>query len=251
MNIKRILSGICVCLLVVSMCIGIAACGPNAKSVSSQQVTEEDWKDAFETLLSENAHFTVEYLSEQSIKYKHETMIHKTKWTAKTTESYTYIKNGPLESKIGYANVSYKGDKDSAENHCNTKAGKTKIEQYVEIVDGTVYKYEKNLNKEWEKTEVYDSFPDGFYYIALVANSYGSYEYSKEHKGYVVKGYEEGDALIVYKFKDSKLVAVYSYYEKFDEESRAQEYNCSTLKSELHITIKYSAKTIKLPTVAK
>ena len=252
MKIKRILCAVAVVVLAVSMCVGVAACGPNAKSVRGEEVSESEWKAAFEALTSKDAEFTVESLAKASVKYEHETMIHKTKWTANTMASCTYTKKGPIESKIGYSKVSYKGDKDSAENELGQKAGKKDIELYSKIEDNVIYNYEKNLNDEWEREEAYSSVVSGeLSYIIYMANRYDYFEYSKEHKGYVVKGYEEGDALTVYKFKGGKLVAIYLYSEDFEEESEAQEYSKSTTITECHITIKYTAKEIKLPTVGK
>ena len=252
MKIKKILCGIAICVLLVSTCLSVVACAPNAKNVAGEQVTEEEWRAAFERLTANDAEFTVEYYAKSSTVYNHKTMIHTTKWTANAIGNYTYVKNGSLESKIGYGNVSYSGDKKAAENTVGIKAGKTSVEEYSGTANGNTYVFKKNLNDEWERSEAYSGVLSGeFSYITYMASQYSYYEYSKEHKGYVVKGYEEGDALSVYKFKNAKLVAVYYFAEDYTEESDAQEYACIATKVEYHTTIIYSAKEIKLPTISQ
>ena len=184
MKIKRILSAIAVCVLVVSMCVGIAACAPNAKGVKGEQITETEWVAAFEKLASDDSKFVVECYAKASVAYKQVTTVHKTKWTATTTESYTYTKNGSNESKIGYNKISYSGNKASAENEVGKVPGKTQVELYSQITDDGIYNYEKNLNEKWEKDEASQSvIAEDFYFISYLKNSFDSFEYSKEHNG--------------------------------------------------------------------
>ena len=247
MKIKKILGVVALAVLVASMCVGIVAC-TNAKKVKgAEYISESSWKETFEWFAFEEVEFTLKYYSKSTAQYEHDTMIHKTKWTATSTEEYTYARKNLLESKIGYSKIAYKGDKDSAASTCGKKAGKTPVEKYVEILHNGQYANYERVNGEFKYSDGYTINQD-LAFITSVKNSYESFEYSKEYKGYIAKGYKEGNALTVYKFNDDgRLIAIYMYSENYQEVSNVQEYTCTTVKTETHIVIEYSAKDIKIP----
>ena len=250
---KKLFLGIATVAMAGIMCIGFAACGgeSGAKSIKGEEVTENQWVAALNILLDDKEKFTVNYSYTQSIDYTHKTMVHKTEWSAKTTEIATLTKNGALESSIGTQEISLSGDKIAAEQIIG-KAKKTDIEDYSEKISDKIYKYEKGKDDKWKRevtnvSVVYDEF--GFM-ISDIKNEYNAFVYSVEHKGYISKYYEEDDDLIiVYKFNGGKLAAIYTYAETVDLTDSAQEYELTLSKSEINITIDYTAKDIILPVI--
>ena len=251
---KKILIGIATGVIAAAMCAGFAACGgANAKSVKGEKVTEEQWQKALVALWDEKAEFTVETYSKETEKATIESMVHNTKYSVTTTESFTYTKKGALESKLGSSKTSYGGDKEYAESK-NGKALEKEVELYYQSTADTNYLYEKGLDGEWSKKSTYSSLissVEGFSQLTSLGGSYSSFVYSPDHNGYVPKSYQKGeDDVTVIKFRDGKLVAVYIYEKEIDIQDAGVLYGKSVKTSETHITFTYSAKDITLPTVA-
>lgn len=247
---KKVFLGIIAAIMAAVMCVSFTGCA-KAKNVKGEKVTEEQWVAAIESLLAEHAVFTVDYSSKASGTYTHKTMVHKTKWSVKETEKLTLVKNGALESVKGSQKLTLKGDKAAAEQETG-KAKKKEIEKYSEIVDSRIYNFEKGRDDEWTKEEsFYSVIQDSFSsVVSSVKSRYSSFVYSNEHNGYISKNYDEDDSEVtVYKFKDAKLIAVYIYEEETLIEDNAQDYAEGSYKTEVNITIKYTAKKITLPKV--
>lgn len=249
---KKVFLGIIAAIMAAVVCVSFTGCA-KAKNVKGEKVTEEQWVAAIESLLAEHAVFTVDYSSTASGTYTHKTMVHKTKWSVKETEKLTLVKNGALESVKGSEKLTLKGDKAAAEQETG-KAKKKEIEKYSEIVDSRIYNFEKGRDDEWTKEEsFYSVIQDSFgSIVSSVKSRYSSFVYSNEHNGYISKNYDEDDTdvtVTVYKFKDAKLIAVYIYEEETFIEDNAQDYAEGSYKTEVNITIKYTAKKITLPKV--
>lgn len=248
---KKVILSIMAAVMVVLMCVSLTAC-VNAKGVKGEKVTKEEWTKAFDTLFNaEDADITMKLSSKGTTTYLHKTMIQTTKWSATQTENFTIIQNGNLESVKGKAKLSITGDKLAAEDLLG-KAKTEDVELYGETKDGVTYVYEKGLDGEWTKEKTYadSAIEDKFYQLGIATFNYNNYTYSSKHNGYVNKNYKEGDTnVVVLKFKDAQLVAIYIYFEVAELVDKAQEYEKTFAKQEINITITYEAEDITLPTV--
>ena len=202
------------------MCAGFAACGSDseAKKIVSDEVTQAEWKAAFaqENFTNCKLEFTEIYESKSG------------NLSAKTTATNTMIQDG--EKFYVKKEVVNKGNV----NEFYLPEGKTE----VYWIDGSSYTVtEKGVSvKDGVGTRsIYNNIPNA-------KDKYEDFEYSKEEQGYVSKqAVSNSRDGIIYKFKDGKLVAIFS--------SNTETFDVGTETMTFEYVFTYGGQTVTLPKV--
>lgn len=187
-------------LLAGAACLGFAACNDDtAESVKSVEVDEETWNAAFGETLFED--YKIELETVETEKTEQFVYVRKTTVTAKIKGGLQYIetvRNNALDGEVPEAQKDY------------YPVGEVSYEYYVDYSNRVIV---AERDGEWVSVtpdrETAGRYVPVQYMIEILFGDaeYGHYEYSEEHKGYVAKDADEGNA-VVYKFRDGKLRAV-------------------------------------------
>lgn len=226
---KKVLFGFTAAALAAVMCVGLVGCGggPDAKSVTGEQIEDEQWQASLDIFDEEDAKYTIELLVEadetvqgQSV---HEEM------------NVTAVKNGPKAS-LKMEGVSKGG---------GTTVNKSD-ESVSELKDGKYTLYTKGSDDKW--TSEASSKPafsiQGIMLIAHINLStwnFADYKYDEAQKGYVLVNAPQGTNPVLKFNKDGQLVAVYVEYEGT--------LAGISMQLEVNMVITYDAKDITIPTV--
>ena len=219
------------------MCVGFAACGgESAKSIKGEEVTAEQWDAAFEN---------EELYQNFKLEIENETVITMgdIKVTIDATGELLYADQKTYTTQK--AKTSVKGDLPAGAGYSD---GTVESEYYVDET-GETTKYIEKKDGAWayvEQGSGMDHYTSAMEELEFLIDQAGSldfedYEYSTEHNGYVEKDAEEGD-LIVIKFKDGKLKAMYV------EQSGTEGPASMSMTGSYVIT--YGGQSVTLPTVA-
>lgn len=227
MKKKAIISTVASVVLAGVMCVGFAACADKAESMKGEEVTAEQWAEAFkaenfENVKVEGTSKTTTEMGEISGK--------------STTEVKTVIADGKAYYKL------------SAEGSGEGEDAKMEKEQYEEKVEGATVIYTKNDDGAWVKTEGGYGIAFGMVsqYTAL-ATQYENFEYNADKKGYVQKnGGDSEFGEMVYKFKDGKLAAIWAEIDEEEEELGIK----MSVKGTYSILFTYGGQSVDIPAVA-
>lgn len=234
MKKKALISAIAGIALAGVLCAGFAACngGPDAaKDLKGQTIKKEVWdaalqEDAF-------ANFKLEFETSNV----NEKIQAANTLTATRLSKATYVYSAQKTYVKGTNSIKYTGvPEDEKENYEDYSLA---IEYYLD--ESGEEEYGKCVAKEdgkWTSVELtkenhnqYASAKgaaDLFINSMLPSKNFEDYEYSEEHKGYVVKDANEGELFVV-KFKNGKLRAI--YVESTSENSYGQDESQYTRKT--------------------
>lgn len=247
MKKKAIVSTVAGIALAGVMCVGFAACGggASAKSVKGEEIDAATWDAAFE-----NEEIYKNFKLDAS-----STMI--TEMTAGTEKIKATID--------GTATYYYADQKTHAVNNMKTTvsgkipegtpgtpvAGTVKTEYYldesvtpyvcIDKVDGKWANVTLTEENSYKYASAMNTIEYGILNL-LPSEAFADYVYSAEHKGYVEKDAKETDPLVVVKFKDGKLKAVYA--------EGSEELNGVKTTTTYSFVITYGGQSVTLPTVA-
>ena len=266
MKKRVILSTIASLTLAGVMCVGLAACGDKgdygdakaAKNITGEKVTKEVWDAAIscvndtETFYNAYDNFEVVFTNEEISKDEYSTGLvtttHSLINTYSTEKFDTHIvskskttTDGKLPKELQLAG---KTSKESSES-----------EYYVSAaVGGTPFVIEKTKDG-WRSVNItssnsgsYNSGRTMLYgliksTIVKLDLEFADYDYSEEHGGYVEKNSQSTDMLVVVKFQDGKLKAIYSEY---NYESSFDGHSTQTTSSYI---ISYGGQSVTMPEV--
>lgn len=237
---KKLLIGISAALCAVIMGACLAACAPDAKDVTSIEVTEEEWNAAFEYLYKDDAVYTMTSISQVEIRCVDGTI----------TGCDTYICNRNKNKTKDAETLTYDFPdslKEMAQSMfgSDVESGKTaEVETYGEAKDGEYYDYYK-VDGKWIKSKGYVSYELLSRLLSGNNMSYSYYEFNAEKKGYVRNDLEDSSESPVVKFgkvgDEVRLIAVYTLLNNTQGEI--------SQTAESNVTISYSSPEITLPTV--
>ena len=243
MKKRAIVSTLASIALAGVMCVGFAACGGDtAESIKGEEVDQATWDAAFENeelyknfkLETEGDMVMEMTLAEKTIKVTAEQSGECIYADAKT---YAIVK----------AKTSVSGDlPDEMKDYY--KDGSEEMEYYVDE-SGEEIKYVAKVDGKWanitENTNRYNSALEALENVldnVVGSGEYEDYEYSAEHNGYVAKEAREGE-LVVIKFKDGKLKAIYT---KETEESASAKTTFT-----MSYVITYEGQSVTVPAVGE
>lgn len=214
---KKILAGIAVGVCAAVMCVGLAACGPDAKEAAknaeSIEVTEQEWNDALGYFKKDGAEFAAEGRMEEFpgayddyIGY----LLQTGTGSFRYKDGKSYIKSsgtivGEVLEEGAYVDSFPEEFIDMASSALNT-------EYYFSVEDGVYFLYTKDDEDKWKKEDSLGVSPIRSYEFYFNYLSFENFKYSEEEKGYVGKPAID-ESLSSTPF--SKLISKYTFVLKF------------------------------------
>lgn len=188
---KKILAGIAVGVCAAVMCVGLAACGPDAKEAAknaeSIEVTEQEWNDALGYFQKDDAEFAAEGRMEEFPGVYSDYI----GYLLKTgTDSFRY-KDGKGYMKSSGSIVGEVLEEGAyvdsfPEYFIDMVSSMLNSEEYYSVEDGVNFHYTKDEEGKWKKEEQLGTSPTQSYQFFDYL-PFENFEYSEEEKGYVGK----------------------------------------------------------------
>lgn len=246
MKKKAIVSTVASIALAGVMCVGFAACGggASAKSVKGEEIDEATWNAAFE---SEEIYKNFKLDASSTTITEMKLGTEKIKTTMNSAVTYNYADQ--KTHGVGEVKTSVSGK--LPEGAGTPTAGTVKTDYYldesvtpytcIEKVDGKWTNVTLTQDNSYKYASAMNTIEHGILNL-LPSDAFADYVYSAEHKGYVEKDAQETDPLVVVKFKDGKLKAVYA--------EGSEELNGVKTTTTYSFVITYGGQSVTLPTVA-
>lgn len=259
---KKLLTGVTSAVLAATMLFGFVGCG--AKSIKGEEVTEEQWKNAFSELEQCNEfdmQISVNVVCDTTLDFR-ASGGEKLSGKYKNTMEISATERNNKEFLKQVTETTFSGDMKFINEYLNYRQEETEKdteEMYAQKIGDSKYTiYRKNSDGEWQTTE---SGSDAIRLssmlgevVGYVSLNYADYEYDASEKGYVPKTPDEDDERqIVIKFdKDGRFCAL--YYKGVQTTYKVNNDPVYAVESEYSVIVdfvlKYTAKEIELPQVS-